>query len=65
MAKGKKQIVYMIPEGESRDSHTYHYTTHKTASMLSDGKKLRLRKFNPVKNKHEMFVEAKLPRHTK
>ena len=65
MAKAKQQIVYMIPEGESRDSHTYHYSTIKTKSMISDGKKLKLRKFNPVKNKHEMFVEAKLPKHTK
>ncbi len=22
----RKQIVYLIPEGETRDSHTYHYT---------------------------------------
>jgi len=27
--------------------------------------KLKLRKYNPVKRKHEMFVEAKLPPHSK
>ena len=39
MAKGKKQIVNLIPEGESRDSHTYSYTAYKTASMISEQRK--------------------------
>ena len=26
----RKTIVYLIPEGETRDSHTYHYTAIKT-----------------------------------
>ena len=51
----RKQIVYMIPEGETRDSHTYHYTAVK----------LKMKKYNPVKRKHEVFVEAKLPKHQK
>ena len=63
--KGKKQIVYLIPEGESRDSHTYHYTAYKTTSMISEQRKLRMKKYNPIKGVHEFFIEAKLPRHTK
>ena len=65
MAKGRKQIVYLIPENETRNSHTYHYTTYKTTSMIRDHKKIRVKKFNPAKNKHEWFIEVKLPKHTK
>ena len=30
MADKKQTKVYLIPEGETRDSHTYHYTAIKT-----------------------------------
>ena len=65
MARSKKQIVNMIPESETRNSHSYCYSVYKTSRMLSEQKKLRLRKYNPVKRQHEWFVESKLPRHTK
>lgn len=65
MAKGKKQIVYLIPESESRNSHTYHYSVYKTTRMISEQRKLRMKKYNPIKGKHEFFIEAKLPKHTK
>jgi len=55
----------MIPEGETRDSHTYHYSVTKTKNLIVENRKLKLRKYNPVKRKHEMFVEAKLPKHQK
>jgi len=61
----RKQIVYMIPEGETRDSHTYHYTAVKTKNLIVENRKLKLRKYNPIKRRHEMFVEAKLPKHQK
>jgi large subunit ribosomal protein L33 len=61
----RKQIVYMIPEGETRDSHTYHYTAVKTKTLIQENRKLKMKKYNPVKRKHEMFVEAKLPKHQK
>jgi large subunit ribosomal protein L33 len=61
----KKVIVYMIPEGETRDSHTYHYTAVKTKTLIQENRKLKMKKFNPVKQNHEMFVEAKLPKHQK
>ena len=65
MARSKKQIVNMIPENETRNSHSYCYSVYKTSRLLSGQKKLRLRKYNPVKRQHEWFVESKLPRHTK
>lgn len=61
----RKQIVYLIPEGESRDSHTYHYTAVKTKTLIQENTKIRLKKYNPVKRIHEVFVEAKLPKHQK
>jgi len=61
----RKQIVYMIPEGETRDSHTYHYTAVKTKTLIQENRKLKMKKYNPVKRVHEMFVEAKLPKHQK
>ncbi len=64
-SKGKKQIVNMIPESESRNSHSYCYSVYKTTKLISGQKKLRYKKYNPVKRVHEWFIEAKLPRHTK
>ena len=61
----RKQIVYMIPEGETRDSHTYHYTAVKTKTLVQENRKLKLKKYNTVKRVHELFVEAKLPPHSK
>jgi len=61
----RKTIVYMIPEGETRDSHTYHYTAVKTKTLIQENRKLRFKKFNPVKQIHEYFIEAKLPKHQK
>lgn len=61
----RRPLIYLIPEGETREHHSYHYTAVKTKKLTSENTKLRLRKYNPVKRKHEMFVEAKLPPHTK
>ena len=61
----RKQIVYLIPEGETRDSHTYHYTALKTKKLIQENRKLKMKKYNPVKRKHEMFIEARLPKHQK
>ena len=63
--KKKQSKVYMIPECETRNSHTYHYTAIKTKNLTVSNTKLRFKKYNPVKRIHEWFVEAKLPPHTK
>ena len=34
MADKKQTKVYLIPEGETRDSHTYHYTVIKTRKFI-------------------------------
>jgi len=65
MADKKQTKVYLIPEDETRDSHTYHYTAVKTKTLIQENRKLKMKKYNPVKRKHEMFVEAKLPKHQK
>lgn len=64
-SKKKQTKVYLIPESESRDSHTYHYLAIKTKKLVIENQKLRLKKFNPAKQVHEWFVEAKLPPHSK
>ena len=67
MAKKDKRrtLVYLIPEGETRDNHTYHYKAVKTKTLVQENRKLKLKKYNPVKRLHEVFVEAKLPPHSK
>ena len=34
----------MIPEGETRDSHTYHYTAVKTKTLIQENRKLKMKK---------------------
>ena len=47
-SKKKQTKVYLIPEGETRDSHTYHYLAVKTKKLVLENQKLRIKKFNPV-----------------
>ena len=56
MADKKQTKVYLIPEGETRDSHTYHYTAIKTRKFTLENKKMRLKKFNPATRVHDWFV---------
>ena len=44
MAANKQQKVYLIPEGETRDSHTYHYTVVKTKKLIQENEKLKIKK---------------------
>jgi large subunit ribosomal protein L33 len=62
MARKDLDIVYLIPEGQTRDSHEYHYTAYK---KRRNPDKLRMKKYNPVSRKHEWFVEVKKPAHSK
>lgn len=62
-SKGKKRnIIWLIPENETRESHTYHYSLVKTKSITGS---MKFRKYNPVKRVHEMFKEVKAPSHSK
>ena len=55
----KKQILYLITKVKL-EIVSYHYTAVKTKKLIQENRKLKLRKFNPIKQKHEMFVEANL-----
>jgi large subunit ribosomal protein L33 len=61
MARKDNDVVYLIPEGQTRESHQYHYTISKRKKL----EKMRMRKYNPVSRKHEWFVEVKKPPHSK
>ena len=60
MAKRRNDIVYLIPEGQTRENHDYHYTTVKRKGQKE---KMKFKKYNPVSRKHENFVEVKRPSH--
>jgi large subunit ribosomal protein L33 len=62
MAKGKNQIILMVPEGE-RKSYKYSFTVIKSTAMHRSGKKLRMHKYDPSKRKHVWFEERKVPSH--
>lgn len=65
MAKKALDKVWMIPEGEKRDSVSYHFVHAKTVSMQREGKKLRMKKYHPVLRKHVWFIESRMPPHSK
>jgi large subunit ribosomal protein L33 len=63
--KNKDSKAWMIPEGETRDSASYHFVAHKTTSMIREGKKIRVKKYHPGLRKHVWFIETKMPSHNK
>lgn len=63
--KNKDSKAWMIPEGETRDSASYHFVAHKTISMIREGKKIRVKKYHPGLRKHVWFIETKMPSHNK
>jgi len=58
----KNQVVLMVPEGE-RKSYKYSFTVKKSVKMQREGKKLRMHKYDPSKQKHVWFEERKVPSH--
>ena len=63
MAKKSTVKVRLVPE-EKTDSKFYYYAKKPTAGLKAKDK-LRLKKYNPATQKHEWFVEKKLPPHSK
>jgi len=55
--------VLMIPEGENRESLSYHFVQPKSNLMQRAGNKFRMRKYHPGLRKHVWFVEARMPQH--
>ena len=66
-AKKKNRLnkAWMIPEGEKRDSASYHFVHPKTLSQIRNGVKLRMRKYHPKLRQQVWFVETRMPPHSK
>ena len=63
MAKKTSIKVRLVPENKP-DSAFYYYVKKPTAGEKAKNK-LKAKKYNPVTRKHEIFVEKKLPPHSK
>ena len=63
MAKKTHIKVRLVPEA-NHNSYFFYYAKKPTkGEKVKD--KLRVSKYNPVTRKHEIFVEKKLPPHSK
>ena len=63
MAKKTSIKVRLVPE--SKPNSSFFYYVKKPTSGLKAKVKLKIKKYNPATRKHEMFVEKKLPPHSK
>ena len=50
---------------ESKPDSSFFYYVKKPTSGLKAKVKLKIKKYNPATRKHEIFVEKKLPPHSK
>ena len=63
MAKKSSIKVRLVPENKV-DSPFYYYVKKPTKGEKAKVK-LKLKKYNPDTRKHEIFIEKKLPPHSK
>ena len=63
MAKKTSIKVRLVPE--SKPDSSFFYYVKKPTSGLKAKVKLKIKKYNPDTRKHEMYVEKKLPPHSK
>ena len=63
MAK-KSHVKGRLVPGSSPNSAVFYYT-RKPAKGEKVKDKLKVKKYNPITRKHEIFVEKKLPPHSK
>ncbi len=63
MAKKTSIKVRLVPE--SKPNSSFFYYVKKPTSGLKAKVKLKIKKYNPATRKHEIFVEKKLPPHSK
>jgi len=63
MAKKTSIKVRLVPE--SRPNSPYFYYVKKPTGGEKAKIKLKVKKYNPTTRKHEVFVEKKLPPHSK
>jgi len=65
--KSKKPYVKvrLVPEDSRMKDHGFYYYATKPGKGEKQNQKLRLRKFDPITQKHIWWVEKKLPPHSK
>ena len=63
MAKKSSTKVRLVPELKP-DSSFFYYVKKPTSGEKAKIK-LKVRKYNPATRKHEIFIEKKLPPHSK
>ena len=63
MAKKTSIKIRLVPENKPNSS--YFYYTKKPSSGEKAKVKIKVKKYNPATRKHELFVEKKLPPHSK
>jgi len=63
MAKKTSIKVRLVPENKPDSS--FNYYVKKPNSGDKAKVKLKVKKYNPATRKHEMFIEKKLPPHSK
>jgi large subunit ribosomal protein L33 len=63
MAKKTSIKVRLVPE--SKPNSSFYYYVKKPTGGEKAKIKLKAKKYNPSTRKHEMFVEKKLPPHSK
>ena len=66
-SKSKKPYVKvrLVPEDSKMKDHGFYYYAMKPGKGEKQNQKLRLRKFDPITQKHIWWVEKKLPPHSK
>jgi large subunit ribosomal protein L33 len=63
MAKKSSIKVRLVPE--SKPNSSYFYYVKKPSTGEKSKIKLKAKKYNPATRKHEIFIEKKLPPHSK
>ena len=63
MAKKTSIKVRLVPE--SKPNSSFYYYVKKASAGEKAKIKLKVKKYNPATRKHEIFIEKKLPPHSK
>ena len=65
--KSKKPYVKvrLVPEDSKMKDHGFYYYAMKPGKGEKQNQKLRMRKYDPITQKHIWWVEKKLPPHSK
>ena len=63
MAKKTHIKVRLVPEANPNSAFFYYAKKPTKGEKVKD--KLKVNKYNPVTRKHEVFIEKKLPPHSK